>query len=420
MNAQVLSAAVTFHHRSFAVPLQISSGTISEITEARAEVTVAVEGRTATGRGAIYLSDLWAWPDPNLPHGFRDAEMRAFCTALALALPARTGAPAHPLELGLRLHDGLLASSDGALPPLARLVCASPFDAAIHDAVGYALRRSAFALYEEDAPIPSGDSLFPGTGAVAAIRQMLRRPPASRLEATLVVGKGDPLASLAPWATERGYRFFKLKIGGIDPGEDAARVSVLFREARRLGVAHPRLSVDSNCASPDAVTVLHFLEALEALDPEAYAALVHIEQPTARDIAAHPFDWRPVAARRPLLLDEGLVGQEALETAERQGWNGVALKTCKGHSFALAVAAWAHRRGWALTVADLTNPGYAAIHGALLAAHLPGQREVELNAWQFTPAANDEWLPRLASLLTPGDGIHHLPDPIPPGLGSAL
>ena len=67
---------------------------------------------------------------------------------------------------------------------------------------------------------------------------------------------------------------------------------------------------------------------------------------------------------------------------------------------------------------DLTNPGFSLIHAALLAAHLPTINDVELNSPQFTPAANTEWLPRLAGLFAPADGFHELPAELPPGLGS--
>jgi L-alanine-DL-glutamate epimerase-like enolase superfamily enzyme len=421
MRVRIVSADVEFLRRPFVKPLRLSSGVISEITEARASVTVETDGgRTATGRGAIYLSDLWAWPDPSRTPAERDAAMRAYAVRLAAELPERTrDEPVHPLEAGLRLHHRT-AADETPLPPLARLVCASPFDAALHDAAGIAAGCSAFALYSDDAPVPSADPLFVDGGAVAAIRRMLRNPPVPTLDATLVVGKGDDLAELETWVKGRGYRVFKLKVGGTDPVEDAERTVAVYREARRLGARNPRLSVDSNCLSPDAATVAAFLDVLAERDNGAFAALDYIEQPTGRDIREHAFDWRGVAARRPVLIDEGLIDFAALRTAEEQGWNGMAVKTCRGHSFSLVAAAWAFERNWTLTVMDLTNPGYAAMHSALLAAHLPGVSAIEMNAAQYTPAANDDWLPRLAPLLEPMDGAHRLPETVPVGLGTAL
>jgi hypothetical protein len=119
-----------------------------------------------------------------------------------------------------------------------------------------------------------------------------------------------------------------------------------------------------------------------------------------------------------VLLDEGLTSLELLETAVAQGWSGLALKTCKGHSFALVAAAWAREHGLSLALQDLTNPGLAAIHAVLFAAHIPMQNGIELNSPQFTPAANAAYLPHLSGLFEPREGLHRLPPPVPDGLGS--
>jgi len=419
MTIHINEIRVSFTRRPFAVPLRLASGTISDITEARVDVTVTVDDQSGTGSGAIYLSDLWAWPDPSIPSVERDAAMRAYLEETADRFSSMAKGAFHPLEIGTRLHDHCLA--DGSvLPPLARLVSTSPLDSALHDAIGNALGVSAFAIYDNDVPCPSADSLFPQTGAVSAVRSLLAGGPKPTLDASLVVGKGEDLALLDEWVGNRGYRMFKLKIGGVDPVEDCARTIAVFDRARALGCASPRLTVDANCMTPDAGTVGRYLDQLELERPDVAAALESIEQPTARDIASTPFDWRPVAERKPLLLDEGLVDFHSLTTAEAQGWNGLALKTCKGHSFALLAAAWAFQRGWTLSVMDLTNPGIAAVHSALLASHLPGVDWVELNAIQYTPAAHEALMPRLEGLLAPRDGTHRLPVQAPTGLGSRL
>jgi L-alanine-DL-glutamate epimerase-like enolase superfamily enzyme len=217
-----------------------------------------------------------------------------------------------------------------------------------------------------------------------------------------------------------GYRCFKLKITGRDNVEDVRRTIEVHRAAQSIGIAKPTLVIDSNEANPDATSVLDYLDRLESHDGDAYRALAYIEQPTARDIVNAPFDWRPVAQRKPVLLDEGLIDLSILEVARQQGWSGFALKTCKGHSMLLATAAWAHSHDLLLSVQDLTNPGISLIHGALVGAHLPTINGAELNSPQFTPAANEEFIPRLNSLFSPRDGLHYLPADMPDGLGSKL
>jgi L-alanine-DL-glutamate epimerase-like enolase superfamily enzyme len=189
---------------------------------------------------------------------------------------------------------------------------------------------------------------------------------------------------------------------------------------QRLGIDPIVLSVDSNEANPDAQSVLNYLDALEAADPKAYQALLYLEQPTSRDLRTHAFDWREVAARKPVLVDEGLTSLETLPLAREQGWSGVALKTCKGHSMLLASAAWAHHNGMVMSLQDLTNPGIALIHAALVGARLPTLNGAELNSPQFTPGANREFVPRLSPLFEPRRGVHRLPSTLPPGLGSCL
>ena len=415
----ILSAAVTFREQPFAKPLQLSSGLITEITEATATVRVRVNGREAEGRGSMYLSDLWSWPDPALSHAVRDARMRDLSDTIAVELPSLTKG-AHPLACGLSLHEHVSSLTDHAVPLLARLVCASPFDAALHDAWGQALGRSAFRLYEEDLPIPAADGLF-SDGAMAAIRRFLLPSPAPSVDGWYVVSGTDPLTGdFAGFVKDRGFRCFKLKTLGKDPDADARRTAEVFHAARTLGARTPRLSADSNEGNPGAASVMAYLEALERMDPEAYAALEYLEQPTGRDIRTHAYDWHAVSARKPVLIDEGLMTADIFPDIISQGWGGIFLITCKGHSFNLIAGAWAHQRGLKIAVQDLTNPGLSAINSCLLAQYTPNMNGVELNSPQFTPAANAPWLKTESSLFHPTDGTHRVSDPLTTGLGSTL
>lgn len=410
----ILDASVSFGEREFATPLVLSSGEIRSITEATATVTVATGERHAVGRGSIYLSDLWAWPDPSRSHDQKDAALRELCRGFAADLPALCGGePAHPLELGLRLHD---AACRGDVPPgLARAMAASPFDAAIHDAAGRATGRSAFTFYDDAACLPTADRHFDGP-AWREVRDSLV-PPKRALRAWYVVGKDDGPGQLKPWLDARGYRCLKIKLVGRDPVQDAARTAEVFRMAMAAIGDRVTISVDSNEANPDADSVMAYLDELERGDADAFAALAYLEQPTSRDIVASAFDWHAVAARKPVMLDEGLRSLDLMAVARDQGWSGFALKTCKGHSFALVAAAWARKHGMPVSLQDLTNPGLAMVHAAWFAAHVPTINDVELNSPQFTPQANAAWVDRLPGLFDPRGGVHRLPDEVPVGLG---
>jgi len=60
VKAKIISASVSF----IVSPLNLSSGAITTLTEAVAEVTARIDWEEITGQGSIYLSDLWVWPDP--------------------------------------------------------------------------------------------------------------------------------------------------------------------------------------------------------------------------------------------------------------------------------------------------------------------------------------------------------------------
>jgi len=421
---RVLSARVTFIDQTLAQPFVLSSGTISVLTDARAEVVVVdAAGVETVGCGSIYLSDLWAWPDPDLSHAHRDGLLRELCEWISARLAALTGdTAAHPLELGLRLHDHVCESPIDLvfeeIPALALAMCASPFDAAIHDAVGKALGVCAMRLYEGEPIATSADTWFKQGGACAAISRMLASTATNQFDAWYIVGKGDDLErDVRPWFDERGYRCFKLKLHGRDVSEDLARTVEMYEAAVSWG-AVPRLSIDTNEACADAAFVLEFLRRLQQTHAEAFAALEYLEQPTARDIAEHPYDWKEVTQLKPVLLDEGLTSLDRLPLCLEQGWSGLALKTCKGHSFALVAAAWAHENGLVLALQDLTNPGWSGVHAALFAAWVPTINGVELNSPQFTPKANQGFLQEWSGIFDVRDGLHHLAKTEPLGLGA--
>jgi L-alanine-DL-glutamate epimerase-like enolase superfamily enzyme len=420
---EILETEVSFRLQRLATPLKLSSGAIEELTQATISVIGAVGGRRASGRGTIYLSDLWAWPDHTLSHERRDAALRQLCERLAADVPKHfRNVKLHPLELGLQLHHLAChdVENDPNPPVLARSMCASPFDAAIHDAAGRALGRSAFALYEDAVDVPSADAYFPEGGACDAVQKIIRQPHLE-LPAWYIVGMDESLeTTLVPSIRRRGYWCFKLKLTGRDNARDVARTTELYRLASTSASTKVRLTVDTNEANPSVESVVDYLEQLKAIDPDAFNALAYLEQPTSRDIGKHPFDWRPVAKFVPVMIDEGLTDLNVLAEASRQGYSGLALKTCKGHSMLLVCAAWAHRHGMAISLQDLTNPGISLIHAALVGAHLPTINGAELNSPQFTPGANQEFVRRLPELFDPRNGVHRLPREMPAGLGSGL
>src|SRR4051812_11456986 len=128
MMVRIVDASVTFSSERLQTPLVLSSGTIEELALATATVVVEANGRSAIGKGAVYLSDLWAWPGEVLSHEDRSQALKQLCESIAVEVPRSLGAESqHPLELGLRIHHLACEQlSDAVGPPkLARALCAS-------------------------------------------------------------------------------------------------------------------------------------------------------------------------------------------------------------------------------------------------------------------------------------------------------
>jgi len=214
----------------------------------------------------------------------------------------------------------------------------------------------------------------------------------------------------------------KIKLAGDNLSWDVDRVVAVETAAapaqRARGCKAWNYSLDFNekCQSVD--YVLDFLGQLEARSPAAFARLQYIEQPTHRDLRAHPENRMHKAARiKPVVIDESLVDLESLLLCRELGYTGVALKACKGHSEALLMGAAAQKYGMFLCVQDLTCPGRSFLHSASLAARMPTVAAIEGNARQYCPAGNRDWASRYPSMFHLTDGTLGTAALDGPGLG---
>ncbi len=433
---RVVDASVTFEDYRLRSPLIISGGTIEEATEAQATVTIEdARGRVARGEGRVFLSALWAWPRSQ--HGLleRVDAMQQMCLDVADFAPVLCVEYDHPIAHGLRLDEwvdghrvavGLRLFIREKMPRLAALVSLSPFAAALHDAYGKLHDRSSYQTLAQEF---TGGDLARWLGPLGKGRYLdeFIYPRGRReLDAWLVIGSNDPMrevdapdlgdglpASVEGWLRRCGYRCFKLKVKGADPQADAEWVAAVYAEIvalrQVLGLeGQVRYLVDPNEGCEGPWVVLEFLDALQRISPEAYAALEYLEQPTERDLGAYEFDMREIAARKPVFADESLQDLAALERAVQLGWTGPALKTCKGHSATLLEIAWCHLKGRPYTLQDLTNPGLAAVQAAGLGAHSDTLNGVELNVMQFAPASSLAAADEYPDLFCVRDGVHRV------------
>ena len=133
-----------FHYRT---PIKFGGVALDRATVLNVEMTVATRtGKTAKGFGSMPLSNVWAYPSKVLDYAATLGAMKELATRfhktvndykdfghavdLGHALEAKFLSHLTPTTADLKLAD--------PIPPLAALVVASTFDAAIHDAYGKA------------------------------------------------------------------------------------------------------------------------------------------------------------------------------------------------------------------------------------------------------------------------------------------
>jgi L-alanine-DL-glutamate epimerase-like enolase superfamily enzyme len=392
------------------MPLKFGAQVVEAVTCGRVAVEVAdASGRRAVGWGETPLSVSWGWPS-TADYAWREETMvRLLCRAAAEV--AAFDHRGHALEIGheFRHHvlDGLAAEAAAGgpepVPELARLICMSAVDLALHDAFGRLHDVDIFATYggahlsRDLADLMGGDRAFRGRFPA----DFLAPRPATTMPAWHLVGGLDPLAEedltgheprdghpvlLADWIAADGLECLKVKLRGNDADWDIDRLIRVGEIGIPRGVRH--LCADFNCTVGDVAYVHEVLDAVAACSPETSARLLYVEQPFPYDLAANPIDVTSISARTRLFLDESAHDWRHVAAGRGLGWNGVALKTCKTQSGALLSLAWARAHGMDIMVQDLTNPMLAAIPHLRLAAHAGTLAGVETNAMQFYPDAS--------------------------------
>jgi len=379
------------------------------------------------GGGARFIMDLWAWPVAGAPHEAREQAMCDVLDAYAAAVAGYTPF-AHPIEIFFETEAELrrLAARACAqrtpgeeMPFLAALVAASSVDHAVHDAFGRA------------AGIDSYRGVYPS--------QFLRQDYLPRVPVFHLIGGLDVLRekdvpagmpddglpnSLEKWIARDGVFCLKVKLRGRDLAWDLARTletSRIYHEVRgrvRPDLpARPFLTADTNeqCESPE--YIVEYLAKVREGAPAVFDEILYIEQPTERDLAAYRFDMRPIAALKPVLIDESLATVEDFRLAMELGWSGIALKSCKCLSGDMLFAPMAEMAGIPYAVQDLTNPSLALVESVGLAARTHTIKGVEANSRQFFAGANVAVAKVHPGLFEIRDGYAYTRSMTGPGLG---
>ena len=405
-------------HTTFEVartPLKFGAVVVDGVDFCRVEAVVENgRGQVASGWGAIFLMDFWGWPTPELSHQVKAAAMKDI-TERYVGLAAAYDQPAHPVDIFFALeHDLRRINADVCherdlqpeQPFLGALVCASPVDAALHDAFGNVNGIDTYDGYGRDIMGDLSRYLGPdyqGKYVAAYIRpQYLPEIPIFHLVGGLdkltrsEVDDSDPQDGrpncLEEWIEYEGMYCLKVKLRGTDLDWDVARTLEVYQIGRAgLGEgAEMHLTADTNeqCDSPEYIA--EYLARIRAQSQDCYDRILYIEQPTERNMAASRHDMRKLSALKPVIVDESLTDLDSFDLAMELGWSGIALKTCKGHSADLIYASRAREMGIPYAVQDLTNPGLALFHSVGLGARLYTIMGVEANSRQFFPDATSE------------------------------
>jgi L-alanine-DL-glutamate epimerase-like enolase superfamily enzyme len=430
---------------TYRTPMKFGGRVVTDVT--LLNVTALVEtrdGRRGEGFGSMPMGNAWAWPSNVVP---ADQTLTAMVRlGEAIAGPKATElAAAHPLELCHRLQPTYaeLATQMASqlhlaepMPRLAQLVAASPLEAAIFDAYGKALGQNVYNLLGPEFVSRDVSAYLGPEFAGEYLDRYTLREPKARMPLYHLVGALDALSdadlstrlddglpeTLPEWIRFNGLTHLKIKLAGDNLAWDVTRVvavenaSAPAQQARGCAAWNYSLDFNEKCANVE--YVLDFIAKLEEASPQALARVQYIEQPTHRDLRAHPENRMHRAAKlKPVVIDESLVDYESLLLAREQGYSGVALKACKGHSEALLMGAAAQKFGLFLCVQDLTCVGASFLHSASLAARLPTIAAIEGNGRQYCPAGNEGWQERFPSMFDIQDGTVGTCALTGPGLG---
>ena len=425
----------------YRTPMKFGGRVVTDVTILSCDCDAVSASGKARGLGSMTMGVAWAWPGGTLS-GDRKLELVLQLAQRIADVFLSGDQTGHPMDICHRVTEARdraaveLASEEGLadpIPPLAVLLAASPIESALFDAHGKAAGKSSYALLSPE-HLPHDLAHYLGEDQYRGLHlsQFIAEQPTESLPLYHLVGALDPLTdddveqpigdglpeTLAQWIERNGLTHLKIKLDGADLDWDVKRVQATHAVAATQRPIDWSFSLDFNERCEDEQYVLDLLDRLSRESPHALQCVQYIEQPTHRDLESHPeLTMHRAAERRPVVIDESLVGLQSLRTAVQQGYSGIALKACKGHSEALLLGAVARHENLYLCVQDLTCVGASLLHSASLAAHIPGVAAVESNGRQYSPVANEAWMERFAEFFEIRDGKIPTAQLSGPGLG---
>ena len=370
----------------------------------RARITLK-DGRSAWGAAAELLAPKWFDKDPALSNEDNFEQLReSVRLATALYTEARIAHTAFR-HFAENHHFQTSACRARGLNPLVGAFGPALLDRAVLDAL-CRLRGVSFhdAIRANLPGIAPAEFLaefagFDMNGFLAGLR------PLAHVHARHTVGLVDPITAadqrdgrvgdglpetLEEVVAAYGHTYFKLKVSGHVVA-DVARLTAIAAVLDRLEAPYS-VTLDGNEQYESVDGVLALWEAMERTPAlrRLVDATLFVEQPIARKQALLR-DVRPLAARRPVIIDESDADLDAFLEARAQGYAGVSSKSCKGLYKSLINRArcemWNAGGGagptYFMSGEDLTTQAGLAVQQDLALVSLLGLTHVERNGHHY-------------------------------------
>ncbi len=435
-----------FDEYVFRAPLKFALTVVDRQTMLTVTCTVrTAAGKSATGFGILPLNYTFTYPSKKVAAEARLGAMKTLAQEIA-KVTEKYEEFGHPIEINWALAPLYLKAAAEVsqrlqladpIPKLCTLVTAGAFDASLHDAYGKVHGLSCFHTYNAEFMNQDLSHYLGADYKGEYPEKYIRREPKERMPLCHLISAVDPIEeaqntkpirdglpeTLPEWINYNGLNHFKIKLNGDDLKWDLERVLHIDRvttatqKKRRIDDWAYVLDFNEKC--PNVEYYLTFLRKLKEQMPAGFQRLEYVEQPTARDLKAHPDNVMHEAAKFcPVVIDESLTDVDSLLLARKMGWTGAVVKSPKGLTNMLLMACVAGKQKIFLAGGDMSCPGAALIQTASLQARVPGISSIEANARQFLPAANKDWEARFPGLFRITDGMLRTEELTGPGLGA--
>jgi hypothetical protein len=415
------------------MPFRFGVVTLTEATEAYVRARVELEGGGGGwGAAAEMLAPKWFDKDPALSNAQNVEELRL---SLRLARALYTEGRRARTPFGLfadSYHFQLAECGKRGLNPLVAGYGPALLDRAVLDAVCRARGISFYEAVRTNLLGLDPAHFLPEFAGFDVDAFLTGLRPAREIHARHTVGLVDPITAgerrdriddglpetLEEVVAGYGHTYFKLKVGG-DIGADVARLSAIAGVLDRSSEPYV-VTLDGNEQYESVDGVVELWQALTRTPSlrRLVESVLFIEQPIARKTALL-HDIAPLAAHRPVIIDESDADLDAFAEARAVGYRGVSSKTCKGFYKSLINSArcarWNAEEGrptYFMSGEDLTTQAGIALQHDLALVTLLGLTHVERNGHHYVagmaarpPSEQRAFLAAHSDLYAEADGI---------------